>query len=61
LLCESHLYGKNHKNNNMNKEKLIGYGINLAIVTVGVLLALKIKEGMNQVKVLPPAQATTKE
>jgi hypothetical protein len=45
----------------MNKEKLIGYGINLAIVTVGVLLALKIKEGMNQVKVLPPAQATTKE
>jgi hypothetical protein len=45
----------------MNKEKLIGYGINLVVVTLGVLLALKIKESMNQVKVLPPAQATVTE
>ena len=45
----------------MNKEKLIGYGINLVVVTAGVLLALKIKESMNQVKVMPPTQVTTKE
>ena len=45
----------------MIKEKLMEYGINLVVVTAGVLLALKIKESMNQVKVMPPTQVTTKE
>lgn len=46
-----------YKNNNFYKMEIVKrVAINIAIVSVGVLLALKVKEMMNRAKLTPPTK-----